>query len=381
MKSPKYRCWAEIDLEALRENLAWLRHRVGPDVRIMTVVKADAYGHGLKQIAALLMQSGTDIFGVANLAEARSIRSVGRGWPVLMLGACLPEEVEVAVRDDVMPTLSSLEEARRFSRAAVRLDKTVNAHIKIDTGMGRLGISPDQAIDLVARASRLPGVRIAGLFTHYASAEDDAAFSRRQRIRFSGVLDELAAHGIEVPLIHANNSGAVLHEPDSLFNLVRPGLLVYGVVPPGRRAHVSTLQRHLRPALALKCRVSLVKDIGRGTSLSYGGTFVAPGPMRIATVSAGYGDGFPRSGSNRAEVLIRGRRCRVLGRVTMDQTIVDISTVPRVRAGDEVVLVGCQGRGEIGVTELAGWCGTVPWEIFTGISYRVPRTYRGGHAA
>jgi len=379
MKS--YRCWAEIDLDALRENLVWLRDRVGAAVRIMTVVKADAYGHGLKQIAALLMQSGTDIFGVANLEEARSIRAVGRGWPVLMLGGCLPDEMEPAVRDGVMPTLSSLAEARGFARVAARLNTRVDVHIKIDTGMGRLGVSPARAGELVHRVARLPGLRIAGVYTHFAAAEDDADRTRRQLRRFRKVLEEVSGRGIKIPTVHASNSAAVLYEAESMFNLVRPGLLVYGVIPPGRRQSVSTWQRHLRPALTFKCRVSLVKEINRGTPLSYGATFVARRPMRVATVTAGYGDGFPRSGSDRADVLIRGRRCRVLGRVTMDQTLVDVSTLPRVRAGDEVVLIGGQGREAIGVGELASRCGTIPWEILTGISHRVPRIYRGGCAA
>ena len=376
-----HRCWAEIDLHALRENLAWLRHRVGPDVKIMTVVKADAYGHGLKQIAALLMQSGTDVFGVANLTEAQSIRAVGKGWPVLMLGACLPDEVESAVRDEIMPTISSLDEARRFSRAAVKLGKPSSVHLKVDTGMGRLGCPPDDAVEVLTRTARLPGIRIAGLFTHFASAEDDAVFTNRQRLIFTRVLDRLRILGMAIPQVHADNSGAILHETETMFDLVRPGLLVYGVAPAGKRRLQSTWQRHLRPALAWKCRVSLVKDISRGTSLSYGRTFVAPRAMRVATITAGYGDGYMRSGSNRAQVLIRGRRCRVLGRITMDQTLVDVSRVPNVRTGDEVVLIGHQRGEEISTGELAAWCGTIPWEILTDISYRVPRIYRGGQAA
>src|SRR5687767_11069756 len=176
----QYRCWAEIDLDALRENLAWIRHRVGPDVKIMTVVKADAYGHGLKQISALLMQSGTDIFGVANLTEAEAIRSVGRGWPVLMLGACLPDEVSVAVRDDVRPTISSLDEARRFELAAARTQKSISVHIKVDTGMGRLGAAPSDAVELVRAVSVLPHLRVEGIYTHYSSVEDDRDFSLAQ---------------------------------------------------------------------------------------------------------------------------------------------------------------------------------------------------------
>ena len=376
-----HRCWAEVDLEALRENLAWLRHRVGPGVKLLTVVKADAYGHGLKQIAALLMQSGTDVFGVANLAEAQNIRRVGRGWPILLLGAALPDEVPLAVHDAVMPTISSLAEARAFSAAAVKLGKTVLAHVKVDTGMGRLGVAVEHARALIDELVALPNLQLHGLYTHYSSVEDDAKFSRAQAERFLALVNELRAAGREIPLIHCNNSGGLLHEPDTLFNLVRAGLLVYGVVPPGARRVTSTLQEHLRPAMSWKCRVSLVKTIAAGTPLSYGHTFVAPRRMRVATLTAGYGDGYLRAGSGRAAVLIGGRRCRVLGRITMDQMIVDVTRGAAPQPGDEAVLIGAQGRDVITATELAGWCGTVPWEVLTNITYRVPRVYRGGQAA
>jgi alanine racemase len=376
-----YRCWAEIDLAALRGNLAWIRHRVGPQKKIITVVKADAYGHGLKQIAALLMQSGTDIFGVANLVEAQAIRSVGRGWPVLMLGACLPHEVELAVRDGVTPTISSLAEARAFDTAAARQKKIADVQVKVDTGMGRLGVAVADAVDLVRRMKSLRYLSVAGLYTHFASAEDDAKFSREQRRRFDSVIEALRAEKILPPVIHAQNSAALLHEPDDSYNVIRPGLLVYGIVPPGRRRLKKLSDAHLQPALALKCRVSLVKEIPRGTPLSYGGMFVAPRKMRVATLTAGYGDGYPRAASHSAEVLLRGQRCRVLGRVTMDQTLVDVSRLKTVRSGDEAVLIGKQGRDEITATELAAWCGTVPWEVLTGITYRVLRLYRGTQAA
>src|SRR6266542_1833907 len=204
-----FSCWAEVDLDALRGNLAWIRHRVGPHVKILTVVKADAYGHGLKQIAALLMQSGTDIFGVANLSEAQTIRSVGQGWPVLMLGACLPEEVEAAVRDDVMPTISSFEEARAFNDAASQRRKRALVHIKVDTGMGRLGVASDRAGELVEQVAALPHITINGLYTHYSSAEDDRDFSRAQAEQFRGVVGELKRKKLSPPLIHASNSAGL----------------------------------------------------------------------------------------------------------------------------------------------------------------------------
>lgn len=376
-----YRCWAEVDLDALRGNLAWIRHRVGPRVKILTVVKADAYGHGLKQIAALLMQSGTDVFGVANLAEAAAIRRVGKGWPVLMLGALLPDEMETAVKDHVRATISSLDEATALSRVATRLQKTASVHVKVDTGMGRLGARPKDALELLQATARLPGLVIDGIYTHYASAEDDAAFSNVQAGSFEGVIEAVAKAGIQLPLIHANNSAALLHQPDTTFNLVRPGLLVYGILPEGRRADVAALRKFFHPALAWKCRVGFVKEVRKGDSLSYGRAFIAARKMKVATLTAGYGDGYLRAGSNRAEVLIQGRRCQVLGRVTMDQTLVDVSKVSGVNVGDEAVLVGSQQGGNISATELATWCGTIPWEILTAITYRVPRLYRGSQAS
>ena len=376
-----YRCWAEVDLSALRGNLAWIRHRAGKGVKIITVVKADAYGHGLKQIAALLMQSGTDIFGVANLAEAQAIHSVGRGWPVLMLGACLPDEVEIAVRDDVMPTISSFAEAQAFEMAAAKQNKFALVHVKIDTGMGRLGVSAAGAAELLARMATLPHLHVSGIYTHYSSAEDDRKFSSAQRQRFETAVRELRAKKLLPPLVHANNSAALLHEPRSSDNVVRPGLLVYGITPPGMRRVDSSVRKHLHAALSFHCRVSFVKEIAKGAPLSYGRTFIAPKQLRVATLTAGYGDGYPRAASNRAAVLIQGKRCRVLGCVTMDQTLVDVSAVNSVKPGDEVVLIGQQGREEISAGELAATCGTVPWEVLTNITYRVPRIYRGGQAA
>ena len=368
-----HRCWAEVDLDALRENLAWIRHRAGARVKVITVVKADAYGHGLRPIAGLLMQSGTDVFGVANLAEAQAIRSVGKGWPILMLGGCLPDEVEQAVAEDVMPTLSSVREAQRFATMASEAGKVLRVHVKIDTGMARLGARPEEALKLIRAVKACGSLKLEGIYTHFASVEDDPQFSRQQIGLFKGVLAEVKAAGIRVPLVHANNSGALLLERSSIFNAVRPGLLVFGVIPPGERPVECTV----RPALSWKCRVALVREVPRGTPLSYGGSFVAPKKMRVATLSAGYGDGYLRAASNRSEVLIHNVRRPIVGRVTMDQMLADVSSMPKVNAGDEVTLIG----GNISANDMANWAGTVPWEVLTAITYRVPRVYRGAQAA
>ena len=347
----------------------------------MTVVKADAYGHGLRQIAALLMQSGTDIFGVANLNEARDIRAVGRGWPILMLGACLPDEIERAVKDNVMPTLSTISEARHFSRTAKKLNRTVTAHVKVDTGMGRLGVPTSEAPQLIESISSLPNITIAGLYTHYSSAESDALLSCTQRTCFHQLLDKLKAAGHSFEYIHMNNSAGLLHEQKSKHNLARPGLLVYGVLPTGPRRPPAIMKRRIRPALSWKCRVSLVKSITKGTKLSYGQTYTAKRTMRVATLTAGYGDGYLCSAQREARVLIGGRLCPILGRITMDQMIVDVSRVKNVKTGDEVVLIGKQGKQNISANQLAKWSNTIPCEILTAIAYRVPRVYRGGQAA
>lgn len=375
--SEVYRTWVEVSFDALRNNLAWIRHRVGPRVKILAVVKADAYGHGLPQIAGALMHGGADIFGVATINEALGVRAVGAGWPVLMLGASLPAEVETAVRHNIMPTLSSLDEARRFQREAARQKMTLAVHLKVDTGMGRLGFWHEETVEPVRRIAAMPNLRLQGIYTHFPSAEDDAVFSMEQVERFRAVVQRA---GVRIPLRHADNSAGVLNvgagrrRLGSLFNVVRPGLMMYGIVPPGLPPVPS-----LQPTLSFKTRVTLVKRIAAGRSISYGRTFVTPQPMRVAIVGAGYGDGYSRDLSNRGEVLIRGHRCPVLGRVTMDQTIVDASGEPfrDLRAGEEVVLVGRQGRDCITAVELAARAGTIPWEALTSITKRVPRVYMG----
>lgn len=381
MSSPQYRCWAEVDLDALRQNLAWIRHAAGPDTRVVTVAKADAYGHGLKQIAALLMQGGTDVFGVANLVEARAIRSVGRGWPILMLGACLPGEIETAIRDEVMATVSSLEEARAFSAGAARLRRPARLQLKIDTGMGRLGAPAADTVSIASRISKLPNIDLVGVWTHFHSVETNIGATADQRRTFEQTVQELGRAGFQFDFIHCGNSGALLWEPSGPCNAVRPGLLVYGVLPPGNRRTPHNLNSRLRPAMSLKCRVSHIRPLAKGASISYGHTFTAPRKMKIANLSAGYGDGYPCAASNRARVLINGRLCRVLGRVTMDQTLVDVSRVPDIQTGDEAILFGEQGNRRIGAAELAEWCETIPWEILTRVTGRVPRFYLGGQAA
>ncbi len=373
----QYRCWAEIDLSALRGNVAWIRSRIGARTKLCAVVKADAYGHGLPQIATTLMQSGADLFGVANLTEALSIRAVGDGWPVLLLGANLPEEIPPIVESDLTPSLSSYAEARAFDREAERLKKILPVHVKVDTGMGRLGFGQENAVEKIARVAKMRHLKIEGIWSHFASAGIDDEFSREQLSTFHSVVAALIRRGIRIPLRHTANSAALLFLHEAKLDLVRAGYLIFGIVPKKAAA----IAKHLRPAMSLKSRIVFAKKIPSGRSLSYGRMFVAPRPMRVATVAAGYADGYHRSLSGRAQVLVGGKRCAVLGRITMDQILVDVTHVPRAAVGDEVVLFGHQGRDEITAQEVAGWARTIALEILCSPTKRVPRVYMERHDA
>jgi alanine racemase len=358
-----YRCWVEVDLDAIRQNVALIRQRIAPGTKIMAVVKADAYGHGLAQAAGILMQAGVDAFAVANLTEALALRQVGGpGWPILLLGSALPFELEKIVEQNITATISTLDEARALNAAAG--SRRVPVHIEVDTGMGRVGFWHEEIPEALRQIRALPQLKIEALYTHFPSADDNFEVSRRQLAAFLKVADRRY-------LLHAANSAALLNLPESHLDMVRPGLLLYGIAPG------------FRPALAFKARVSYVKAVAAGRTISYGQTFIANRSMKVATISAGYADGFSRSLSNNAQVLIAGRRCPVIGRVTMDQLMVDVTGLENIQTGDEVVFIGRQGGEEISATEVAGWENTIAWEVLCGITKtaRVPRIYRGASAA
>ena len=354
-----YRCWVEVDLDALRHNVAAIRQRIGK-AKLMAVVKADAYGHGLAQVAGTLMQCGVDAFGVANLTEALVLRQVGGpGWPILLFGSALPFEIEKMVEQNITPTISTLDEARAFSA----LGKPVSVHVEIDTGMGRVGFWHKDAGQAIEQIAALSHLKIEALYTHFPSADENLEETLRELELF-----------LKVPgpgFRHAANSAAVLNLPESHLDMVRPGLALYGIAPG------------LQPVLSFKARVAFVKAIDAGRTISYGQTFVAPRSMKVATIAAGYADGFARHLSNASQVLVGGRRCPVVGRVTMDQIMVDVTGVENVACGDEVVFIGRQRDAEITATDVADWAGTIAWEVLCGITKtaRVPRLYRGANAA
>jgi len=368
------RCWAEIDLAALERNLRGIRAALPGQIRYVAVVKADAYGHGLPQIAARLMHAAADLFAVANLAEAAALREVGPDWPILILSPILPQEDRYVAELNVAATVSSAEEVARFAAVARDSGRPLNVHLKIDTGMGRLGVWHEQAEHVYQLINDTAGLRLAGVFTHFSSPDDDPEFTALQRRRFLLVLARCPGLDSAGLLIHADNSAGIeTLEVGGPFNAVRVGLLQFGILPgPGTLLE----SVHAEPVFSFRTRVGLVKNLPRGTGISYGRTHILARDSRVAILAAGYGDGIPRAASNRAQVLLHGQRCPVLGRVTMDQTIVDVTDLPAVAAGDEAVLVGRQHDAEIGIAEFSRWGDTIPWETLCSVTKRVPRLYR-----
>ncbi len=356
------RCWAEVDHAALRQNLRALRARV-PQVGLLAVVKANAYGHGLAAVVAEFAGK-VDFFGVANFSEASEVARIAPGTPILLLGAALPGEREAVVREGLIPAISSVAEAAAYAALGPRVD----VHLAVDTGMGRMGVWEADALDAARQMLAMPSLRITGICSHLPVADEDDTFTSEQLARFHSLVEKLRALGLHDATVHVENSAGLLAFPAQAGGLVRAGLALYGVSPR------LEFQGQLQPVLTWKSRVLLVREYGVGRGVSYGRTFITRGPMRVATLAAGYADGYPRQASGcGAQVLLRGQRCAVLGRITMDQIMVDASAVGDIKPGDEAVLLGRQGDAEIPATELAEWGGTIAWDIFTGIGPRVAR--------
>ncbi len=375
---PHIRAWVEIDLGRLELNVANVRAALPNHLSYIAVVKADAYGHGLEPIVGRLMRAGVDVFAVANLGEAAAIREVGRGWPILVLSALLPGEEGQAVALDVMPTISSLEEIQRLEKAAERARKVLQVHLKIDTGMGRLGVwhPHTRAVYDQLRASR--HLKLAGIFTHFACADSDPEFTADQRSLFLKVLHSLPDWDDTPRLIHADNS-AGLHSfsREGPFNGARVGLLQFGV-----RRHPRSLLAavEVEPVLSFHTRITLIKELPARTGISYGLTYRLEKASRVGILAAGYGDGIPTALSNVGHVIIHGKKCPILGRVTMDQTVVDISEVPEAVPGDIATLIGSQEAVSLTAAEFARQSNQIPWEAFCAITRRVHRFYRSDTA-
>lgn len=364
--------WAEIDLGALRHNFKEIKRKLTKGASLLPVVKADGYGHGMEEIARVALSCGAKFLGVANIEEGILLRKRRITAPILILGSVYPlSNFTHILRYNLTPAICSLEASRELSRIARRKKKRVKVHIKVDTGMGRIGVSAENAANLVNKVVKLPGIIIEGIFTHLAAADSDYEFTMEQIGKFQSVIDELKRDNINIKYKHAANSTAVLRYSDAHFNMARPGISLYGLVPfEGAEREID-----LRPVMQLKTKIIFIKRVKKGTSISYGRTWKAERDSIIGTLPIGYADGYNRLLSNRAEVLICGKRVPIVGRVCMDMCMVDITSLPDVKVGEEVVLIGSQGKEKITADEIAKLIGTISYEVVCGISKRVPRIY------
>lgn len=357
------RCWAEIDLAALRQNARLAQERCGPETELLAVVKANGYGHGMIEIARALCDEAA-LFGVANLQEARALREGGIAQPILLLSPALPEERAEINAAGFIPSVSSVAEAQAFAGNAGGIN------FAVDTGMGRMGCWQDEALAELEKIAAIPALNLHSISTHLPVADEDESFTENELARFEGLVRRIRERVRGSYKVHVLLSAGILGFAKHRLDIVRAGLMLYGSSP------LPDARKFLQPVMTLKARIALLRDLPAGRSISYGRTFTTSQSSRVATISAGYADGYPRSLSNRdAMVLVGGKRCPVLGRITMDLTMVDVSAVPNAQLGDEVVLIGRHGGEEILAAEIAARAGTIAWEIFTGIGARVRRVY------
>jgi alanine racemase len=364
--------WAEIDLKAIEHNYRQVRKIVGANIHIMAVVKANAYGHGTVEVSRALEACGVDYFGVATTDEAVRIRDHGIKSPILVLGAVLPSEVQVAIEKDITLTLCG-DDLLDTIRKATKLGNRLKAHIKVDTGMGRVGIWHEDVLEFVKKIPAEKGIILEGIYTHFATAGRDDFFTNHQIEVFEKLLANIEKAWIKIPLKHAANSIATVDFRRSHLNLVRPGLIIYGMYPK----HTFPKLIKLKSALSLKTKIVFIKDTPPGRSISYGRTYITQKHTVIATLPIGYADGYSRKLSNHGEVLVRGQRAKVVGKVTMDQTMIDVGHIKGAKVGDEVVLIGKQGDDEIRAESLGRLAESIAYEVVCSISNRVPRIYEG----
>lgn len=363
-----YKTWAEIDLGKVKRNLLGIRRRVGEGVKILSVVKSDAYGHGMVAVSGAVLEAGADWLGVSNVYEAVILRDAFPGARILILSAGMAGHARTIVERGLTPVICSGEMLDAVAAEAMKAGKVHDIHIMIDTGMGRIGVWHENALAFIRKAAGTEGVRVEGLSSHFSSSfMVDQVFSRGQLDAFCNIVRLLEEDGIEVPIRHMANSGGILNVPEAYFNMVRTGIMLYGVLP----TRYIKEEIGLEPVLTLKTEVCYLKRVGPGRSISYGRIYTTERDTLIATVPIGYGDGYKRPLSNRGEVLVRGRRAAVIGRVTMDQIMVDVTSVPGVSVGDEVVVIGQQGDDEITVDEIAVLVGTIPYDLLCSLGKQV----------
>ncbi len=368
--------WAEIDLDAIAHNVRALKAWVGDKTHLLAIVKANGYGHGAIPVAGVALESGASWLGVNFCDEGVQLRQAGINAPILLVGHTPPWLATTVVANRLTPTVNSVQVAQALSAAAKAAGVVQPVHVKVDTGLSRYGMMPDEIVPFAQRLAALPALSLEGLFTHFASADShDKSSARRQLALYHETLARLNQAGISIPIRHVAASGATLDMPETHLDMVRCGITVYGLYPSNEVSR----QVVLRPALSLKARIGRVRTLPPGTGIGYASTFITTRPTRAALIPLGYADGVKRGYSNKGSVLVGGKRAPVLGRVSMDQLTVDVTDIPGVKEGDEAVLIGRQGQEEITAEEMADILGTINYEIVVGISARVPRVYlRGG---
>lgn len=381
----KYDAWLEVDCDALRSNIKTVRSIIGENVKILAVIKANAYGHGMVEVAGVL-EPEVDYFGIASVNEGIELREAGVLSPLLVLGAASGINYEEAIRNKMALTVSDISQAVQIDKTAAETGENAEVQVKVDTGMGRLGINYEESLEQITEMSRLENIEITGIFTHFASADSDGKYTSRQIESFSKLLKALSERRISCGFVHAANSAGLLGFSTSHFNMVRPGIIMFGINPVTGTAHSAGsvppvnkeagLYAKLRftPAISLRARVAHIKEINAGKSVSYGRQFVASRKTKVAVLPVGYAHGYPFSMSGKGQVMINGELCRVAGRVTMDFTIVEIGD-NETAVGDEAVLIDGRLSDKLSPEHIADVAGTIPYEILTGLSPKLKRIY------
>lgn len=372
------RTWAEINLDALEHNMRRIREITNPNAQIMAVVKADAYGHGVSECAELLLENGADRLGVATLNEAIELRRLFYDVSILILGSSLESETDELVKNDITPNIYITDFANALSASAVKLKKSVKVHIKLDTGMSRIGFpihdgDNSAVIDEIIAISKLPMLEIEGIFSHFATSDESGReYTDLQFKRFMSVCDELEKRGLKIPIKHICNSAGIMMYPEYHLDMVRPGIILYGMYPSN---DVDKTKLDLKYVMSLKSIITYVKEIESGRGVSYGKEYIADGEARIATVPIGYADGYLRSLANQAKIAVGEKLFPIAGRICMDQCMIDVSGVNNINRGDEALIFG---DGAVTVDDIAKWLGTINYEVTCMLGHRVPRKYKRG---
>jgi alanine racemase len=370
-KEQKYRSWVEVDLDNFIGNLKEIRRLIGPKIDFMPAVKADAYGHGAIEISRAALENGARMLGVANADEGVQLRISGIEAPIIILGPSTAAEIEQIIKYNLTPSVSDAAFAKKLNHALGKSGHKLPVHIEVDTGMGRGGTMQSEAMKLILEISKLPNIILEGIFSHLASSEKIISYNDRQWKYFSDLLADIKRSGIDIPIRHIDNSGAVLNYPGFKLNMVRPGIMTYGIYPsPDDQS-----KARLAPVMSFKTSVVLLKNFPAGYGIGYNSTFVTSRQTRIATIPVGYGDGYAFILSNQGEALIRGRRAPIVGRISMDLCTVDVTDIPDCKVGDEVVLLGKQGKEYISANEIAAKAKTISYEVLCALGKRAPRVF------